>query len=145
MELNSTYAQIKDAYARDRAEGVSLTMKPNKERLEEVSRELEDPKIWDNPQKAQTLGKERSTLEAIVGGIDRISRGLADANELLELAEMEDDQASADAVIADVQGLEAQIAQLEFERMFSGEMDRNNAFLDIQSGAGTEGQDWAEK
>ena len=115
------------------------------ERLEEVSRELEDPKIWDNPQKAQTLGKERSTLEAIVGGIDRISRGLADANELLELAEMEDDQASADAVIADVQSLEAQIAQLEFERMFSGEMDRNNAFLDIQSGAGgTEAQDWAE-
>ena len=91
------------------------------------------------------MGKERSTLEAIVGGIDRISRGLADANELLELAEMEDDQTSADAVIADVQSLEAQIAQLEFERMFSGEMDRNNAFLDIQSGAGgTEAQDWAE-
>ena len=91
------------------------------------------------------MGKERSTLEAIVGGIDRISRGLVDANELLELAEMEDDQASADAVIADVQGLESHIAQLEFERMFSGEMDRNNAFLDIQSGAGgTEAQDWAE-
>ena len=71
---------------------------------------MEDPKIWDNPQRAQELGKERSTLENIVGGIDRLTSGLADAKELLELAEMEDDQDSADAVIADVEGIETQVA-----------------------------------
>lgn len=115
------------------------------ERLEEVSRELEDPKVWDNAQRAQDLGKERAILESIVGGIDKISSGLTDAKELLELAEMEDDEDSANAVIADVDGIDKHVAQLEFERMFSGPMDRNNAFLDIQAGSGgTEAQDWAE-
>lgn len=115
------------------------------ERLEEVTRELEDPNVWNNAQRAQDLGKERAILDGIVGGIDKISTGLADAKELLELAEMEDDEDSANAVIADVEGIDKHVAQLEFERMFSGQMDRNNAFLDIQAGSGgTEAQDWAE-
>ena len=101
--------------------------------------------MWDSPQRAQDLGKERALLDNIVGGLDRMTAGLADAKELLELAEMEDDEESADAVIADVEGIEADVAKLEFQRMFSGPMDANNAFLDIQSGAGgTEAQDWTE-
>lgn len=101
--------------------------------------------MWDNPQRAQDLGKERALLDNIVSGLDRMTSGLADAKELLELAEMEDDEESADAVIADVEGIEADVAKLEFQRMFSRPMDANNAFLDIQSGAGgTEAQDWTE-
>lgn len=84
-------------------------------------------------------------MEGVVNSLDRLTRGLADARELLELAEAEGDEDSAHAVIADVDALEKQVAKLEFERMFSGEMDHNNAFLDIQAGSGgTEAQDWAE-
>ncbi len=74
-----------------------------------------------------------------------VERGISEANELLELAELEDDQSTVDVVIQDLDALAAKVAQLEFRRMFSGEMDANNAFVDIQSGSGgTEAQDWAE-
>lgn len=80
-----------------------------------------------------------------MGGIKRLTQGLSDANELLAMAEAEGDEASANEVTAEVDSLERAVEKLEFERMFSGELDRNNAFLDIQSGAGgTEAQDWTE-
>ncbi len=80
-----------------------------------------------------------------MGGIDRLTDGLTDANDLLEMAEAEDDEGSANDVTAEVDSLEKDVEKLEFQRMFSGELDRNNAFLDIQSGAGgTEAQDWSE-
>lgn len=91
------------------------------------------------------MGKERAALDTVVGGIDRLTNGLTDANELLEMAEAEDDENSANDVTAEVDSLEHDVEKLEFQRMFSGELDRNNAFLDIQSGAGgTEAQDWSE-
>ena len=69
---------------------------------------------------------------------------LGDSTELLELAAEEDDQDTVDEVVSDLDSLESGLAELEFQRMFSGEMDPNNAFLDIQSGSGgTEAQDWA--
>lgn len=80
-----------------------------------------------------------------MGGIKRLTQGLSDANEFLAMAEAEGDEASANEVTAEVDSLERAVEKLEFERMFSGELDRNNAFLDIQSGAGgTEAQDWTE-
>ena len=107
--------------------------------------ELENPDIWSNPEHAQQLGKEKSGLEAVVSGLDRGLQALLDATELLELAASENDEATATEVEADLQAVEKTVAELEFRRMFSGEMDANNAFLDIQSGAGgTEAQDWAE-
>ena len=115
------------------------------ERLTEVLRELEDPKIWDNPEKAQTLGKERGQLEMVVNNLVRLEKGINDAEELLAMAVDEDDDDSVGVVEHDLQSFEKDIADLEFRRMFSGEMDPNNAFLDIQAGAGgTEAQDWAE-
>lgn len=115
------------------------------ERLTEILRELEDPKIWDNPEKAQALGKERTQMEGVVHTLARIGAALNDAGELLELAVEENDEASVDSIADDLAGYEAEIAAMEFRRMFSGEMDPNNAFLDIQSGSGgTEAQDWAE-
>jgi peptide chain release factor 2 len=115
-----------------------------KERLTEVELELGEPSVWDNPQRAQELGKERAALEAVVHTIAAMDAGLADATELLELAVAEDDADTADAVAADLDKLGQRLDNLEFRRMFAGEMDPNNAFLDIQSGSGgTEAQDWA--
>jgi len=115
-----------------------------KEKLEEVSRELEDSNVWNNTEKAQALGKERSALEQIVNTIDKLDQGLEDVAGLVELAveaEDEDTFVEAQTELAD---LEAQLAKLEFRRMFSGQSDPSDCYLDIQSGSGgTEAQDWA--
>ena len=114
------------------------------ERLEEVERELERPSVWDNPEEATKLGQERAALISVVQGLDAIKQGLQDAFDLIELAEAEDDEATVNAAIADIDTHEKHIEDLEFRRMFAGELDANNAFLDIQAGSGgTEAQDWA--
>jgi len=114
------------------------------ERLVEVLRELENPKIWDKPEQAQALGKERGQLEIVVTTINSLQRGLSDAEELLLMAVDEGDEETVNTVANDLVEFEKSVAGLEFRRMFSGEMDANNAFLDIQSGSGgTEAQDWA--
>lgn len=116
-----------------------------KEELEEVLLELENPDIWNNPEQAQALGKKRAQLAAVVNGLDETLKAVDDANELLELAEMEQEQEMVDSIHSDLESSESVVADLEFRRMFSGEMDESNAFLDIQSGSGgTEAQDWAE-
>jgi peptide chain release factor 2 len=114
------------------------------ERLEEVMRELEDPALWNDPARAQAIGKERTALEGVVITIDRLTSGLADARELLDLAVEEDDEGTLLDVTSELDELDKLVSDLEFRRMFSGEMDANSAFLDIQAGAGgTEAQDWA--
>ncbi len=116
-----------------------------KERLTEVLRELEDPDVWSDQDRAQSLGKERSTLEMVVLTLEQLGSGLADASDLLEMAVEEGDEDTVNSLVADLGGYEKQVSDLEFRRMFSGTMDANNAFLDIQSGSGgTEAQDWAE-
>ncbi len=115
------------------------------ERLTEVLRELEDPEVWNDPQRAQGLGRERAALEDVVHGLERISSGLDEAADLLTMAVEEADEETLEAVVADLNGLRSQVERLEFQRMFSGELDANNAFVDIQAGSGgTEAQDWAE-
>jgi len=115
------------------------------ERLTEVQRELEEPNVWDDPERAQALGKERASLEKVVQTIEQLEDGLNDAQELVQLAQEEDDPETIASITSDIDELEKQLAELEFRRMFSGEMDANNSFLDIQSGSGgTEAQDWAE-
>ncbi len=101
--------------------------------------------MWDDPERAQALGKERAHLETIVSTIEDLDQGLIDAGQLLELAGEEDDAATVAEVERDLEGFAARLESLEFQRMFSGEMDPANAFVEIQSGAGgTEAQDWAE-
>jgi peptide chain release factor 2 len=91
------------------------------------------------------LGRERARLDETVGTLDRVGAAIDDARELLELAAAESDSGAVAEIEADTESVEKDIARLEFHRMFSGEMDENNAFLDIQSGSGgTEAQDWAE-
>ena len=101
--------------------------------------------MWTNPARAQQLGKDKSALEAVVDGLAKALQALVEAEELLELAAAEEDAATVGEVVADLDEVEKTVADLEFRRMFSGEMDENNAYLDIQAGAGgTEAQDWAE-
>jgi peptide chain release factor 2 len=116
-----------------------------KERLTEVELELGEPGIWDDPSRAQALGRERGSLEAVVHTIENLDLGIADNRELLELAVAENDIATVESITAELEQLEQHLAQLEFRRMFAGEMDANNCYLDIQAGSGgTEAQDWAE-
>lgn len=91
------------------------------------------------------MGRERASLELVVKTIEDLDSGVTDARELLTMAVEEDDEATVTDVETDMAFLEAQLAKLEFRRMFSGAMDQNSAFLEIQSGSGgTEAQDWAE-
>jgi len=115
-----------------------------KERLDEVERELEQPSVWDDPERAQALGKEQATLDTIISTLDNLRTGLTDASELLEMAAAEEDEDAVAEVEAELATLQADLEKLEFRRMFSGDMDENNAYLDIQAGSGgTEAQDWA--
>ena len=115
-----------------------------KERLVEVERELEDPEVWNKPDNAQALGQERSSLELVVNTIETLESGLLDAQELLDMAVEEQDEETVTDVQQELESLNAKLEILEFRRMFSGEMDPNNAYLDVQSGSGgTEAQDWA--
>jgi peptide chain release factor 2 len=113
--------------------------------LEEVSRELENPNIWSDPEKAQSLGRERASLENIVNTLDALQTGLSDAQEMLELAIEEEEADIVASVAEELDQMQSQVERLEFQRMFSGEMDESHCYLDIQAGSGgTEAQDWAE-
>lgn len=116
-----------------------------KERLAEVELELAEPDVWNDAERAQKLGKERSSLEAVVNTIELLDQGVQDCRDLIDMAVEENDEDSVAEVEAEAAELDAQLAKLEFRRMFSGDMDENSAYLDIQSGSGgTEAQDWAE-
>lgn len=115
------------------------------ERLEEVIRELEVPDIWENPAHAQALGKERAQLELVVEALRDLTQRIEDLSGLFELARAEEDAATIADIANDLVDIQKQVDAMEFRRMFSGEMDSNNAYMDIQSGSGgTEAQDWAE-
>ncbi|WP_419603026.1 peptide chain release factor 2, partial [Thiolapillus sp.] len=101
--------------------------------------------VWNDPDRAQALGRERADLEAVVDNMDEIAAGLDDAADLLEMSVEEGDEESVASISADTNAFEKRVEELEFRRMFSGEMDANNAFVEIQAGSGgTEAQDWAE-
>jgi peptide chain release factor 2 len=113
-------------------------------RLTEVEKLTEDPEIWSDQQRAQDLGKEKKSLEAVVGTLEQLHSGVRDAKELFDIAREENDDATLSSVDQDANALEQSVADLEFRRMFSNPVDPNNCFVDIQSGSGgTEAQDWA--
>jgi peptide chain release factor 2 len=113
-------------------------------RLTEVEKLTEDPEIWSDQQRAQDLGKEKKSLEAVVGTLEQLHSGVRDAKELFDIAREENDDATLTSVNQDASELEKSVADLEFRRMFSNPADPNNCFVDISAGAGgTEAQDWA--
>ena len=114
-------------------------------RLETVSRQLEDPAVWNDNKRALELGKEKKQLEGIVTTLSSTVSGLSDASELFKLAQEENDEATLGAVQKDAVALERAVPGLEFKRMFNDPLDPNNCFLDIQAGSGgTEAQDWGQ-
>ena len=115
-----------------------------KERLEEVNRELESPDVWNEPERAQALGKEKVALELVVETIELLARGAEDVEGLVELAVEADDQDTFEEAESELAELVKKLEVLEFRRMFSGPNDANFGYIDIQSGSGgTEAQDWA--
>ncbi|MGY1424730.1 peptide chain release factor 2 [Lysobacter sp. A289] len=145
IELNPVHERIVDLKDRLDALRGYLDFDIKVERLEEVNRELESPDVWNDAERAQALGRERASLDKVVNGIRRLTESVTGAEELLELAELEGDDDTAQAVIEDIEACAKDVDELEFHRMFSGEMDNAAAFVDIQAGAGgTEAQDWAE-
>ena len=125
--------------------GGTFDFSSSKQRLEEVNRELENPDIWSDPEVAQTLGKERARLAKIVDTLETLEKGLNDAGEMLDLTIEEGDEGLLESVSDDLGRMLESVEGLEFQRMFSGEMDDRPCYLDIQAGSGgTEAQDWAE-
>ena len=115
-----------------------------KSRLDQISKELEDPSIWNDQARSQTLGKEKRELDFIVNGLNNLAANLKDQCELFELARHENDDETLKVVLDESQTLEKSVEAMEFRRMFSHPMDPNNCFINFQSGSGgTEAQDWA--
>jgi len=115
------------------------------QRLLELNAELENPKVWDDANRARELGREKRLIDDVISHIDTLTADAQGAAELLELAAMEGDEETLLSLKTDVDKITAVLAELEFKRMFSGEQDESNCFLDINSGSGgTEAQDWAQ-
>ncbi len=105
---------------------------------------LENPAIWDEPEQATILGQERARLEQLVNGLEQLQTDISDCVELLGLVALEEDAQTLDEILREANDIDSRLEKMEFRRMFSGEADLNNAFIDIQSGSGgTEAQDWA--
>ncbi|WP_407702866.1 peptide chain release factor 2 [Thiobacillus sedimenti] len=142
--LNQIESRLADLGARAGQLRGFLDYPVRKDRLEEVIRLSEAPDFWNDPEKAQALGRERKALEDVVLVLDRVAAGLKDAGELFEMARAENDDDTLVAVRDDLGNIEKDVAQLEFRRMFNNPADPSNCFLDIQAGAGgTEACDWA--
>tara|TARA_X000000950_G_scaffold249783_1_gene309928 strand:- start:7037 stop:8020 length:984 start_codon:yes stop_codon:yes gene_type:complete len=107
--------------------------------------ELADGAVWDDAERAQKLGRERAELDRIVSLLGSFAGHLEELGELAEMANEEDDSGALDDIAGELSALDMQLAALEFRRMFKGELDDANTYLEIQSGSGgTEAQDWAE-
>jgi peptide chain release factor 2 len=114
------------------------------ERLRTVNASLEDPAVWNDPKKAQELGKEKKSLDDIVLALGRLTQEIEDNTELFEMSRADSDEAGLITIEEDTQRIQTEIEKLEFRRMFNNPADPLNAFLDIQAGAGgTEACDWA--
>ncbi|MEO6023607.1 MAG: peptide chain release factor 2 [Burkholderiales bacterium] len=144
-QLNKLSFQLDDLTQRTSELRRYLDFDTKHERLIEVTKLSEDPAIWQDSQRAQELGREKKSLEDVVGTLETLQTSLQDSNELFTMARDESDDATLNSIAGDLWKLETKVADLEFRRMFSNPMDPNNCFLDIQSGSGgTEAQDWAQ-
>ncbi|MCA0176114.1 MAG: peptide chain release factor 2 [Proteobacteria bacterium] len=142
--INAIGTLLSDLSERTQALRGYLDYDRNALRLSEVNATLENPAIWNDPKRAQELGKEKKQLDEVVGTIDHLTQHLADNGELYEMVKEDSDEDSLRAIEAEAEGLRETVERLEFRRMFSNPADPSNCFIDIQAGAGgTEAQDWA--
>ncbi|WP_343860329.1 peptide chain release factor 2 [Aliiglaciecola litoralis] len=144
FEINPVQNALEDVRQRNDSLRGYLDFDLKKERLEEVNRELESSEVWNDPERAQALGKEKVALEQVVETIEQLDQGTEDVEGLLELAIEAEDEETFNEASAELQQLIEKLELLEFRRMFSGPNDANDCYIDIQSGSGgTEAQDWA--
>ncbi|MBA5727981.1 peptide chain release factor 2 [Bombella mellum] len=116
-----------------------------KTRLAELNHLSEDPDLWNNPDAAQKLMRERTMLANQIEGVEALEADVQDTLDLVELAEMENDDAVVQEGLATLRSLATQAQQRETESLLSGEADSNDCYLEVNAGAGgTEAQDWAE-
>lgn len=114
-------------------------------RLEQIQAQLSDPDLWKDPSQQQVLGKEKVQLEQVLGRTQPLKLQIQDAQELFLLASQEQDEQTLQSLEKEALQMNSALEALEFSRMFSGEMDASEAYLDVQAGSGgTEAQDWAE-
>jgi peptide chain release factor 2 len=114
-------------------------------RLDELNNRVEDPSLWNDPRAAQEVMRERRRLDEAIGATRAIERERDDTAELIELAEMEGDEALVEEAIAGLAALAARAEEDKIKALLAGEADANDAYIEIHAGAGgTESQDWAE-
>ncbi|MDR0771347.1 MAG: peptide chain release factor 2 [Burkholderiales bacterium] len=143
-QLNQIDNTLSDIAERSAALRRYLDFDVKAARLKTVDEAMQNPAIWDDPQKAQELGREKKLLDNVVASLTRLARDIDESIELFELAREENDEGMLHSVQTDVTRLEQTVGDLEFRRMFSNPLDPNNCFIDIQAGSGgTEAQDWA--
>ncbi|WP_211923625.1 peptide chain release factor 2 [Coxiella endosymbiont of Amblyomma nuttalli] len=145
LEIKVLNGKLSDLKVRSDALRDVFELESKKVRLLEVQRELEDITIWKNPEKAQLLSQERSSLETLIQRYDHLQHVISDGIKMVALIEQEKDTDLLNELNGEINRIENLIIKMEFQRMFYGEMDMCNAYLDIQAGSGgTEAQDWAE-
>ncbi|MDP4836307.1 MAG: peptide chain release factor 2 [Burkholderiales bacterium] len=141
---NQISSRLLDYAAREAALRRYLDYDVKVERLHVVIAELEDPSVWNDPKRAQDLGREKKSIEDVVVTLQALAQSIADSCELFELACADNDDPTLEAIEHDAEQFQATLEGMEFRRMFSNPADPLNCFLDIQAGAGgTEAQDWA--
>jgi peptide chain release factor 2 len=114
------------------------------QRLAELNKLTEDPKLWDNPQQAQKVMRERQSLDSSITAYQKLERDLDDATTLIELGEAEKDEATIQEGEATLRKLAPEARRREVEALLSGEADGNDTYMEVHAGAGgTESQDWA--
>ena len=130
--------------SRSNCSGGVFDWEPALRRLDELNARAEDPSLWNDASAAQTLMRERQRLASQVDAVKALESELADAVGYAEMAEAEGDEAAFDEACASLKGLKERAARAELEALLSGEADGNDAYVEINSGAGgTESADWA--
>src|SRR5690606_4056887 len=113
-------------------------------KLDELNARVEDPTLWDKPEEAQAVSRERSRLEGQIDAVKVMEQGLADGIMLAEMADEEGAEGALESARADLKAIRERAARAELEALLSGEADGNDAYLEVNSGAGgTESNDWA--
>lgn len=122
-----------------------LNVDRSRRRLAELNAIAEDPDLWNDPERAQKVMQERTSLEEALGAIDRITKDVADNVELIELGEMEGDEGVIAEAAAALDAITKEVARREVDALLSGEADGLDTYLEVHAGAGgTDSQDWAE-
>ncbi|WP_156459536.1 peptide chain release factor 2 [Brevundimonas sp. Root1279] len=113
-------------------------------KLDELNARVEDPTLWNDPEQAQAVSRDRSRLEAQINTVREMEQGLEDGVMLADMADEEGDEAALEGARADLKAIKDRAARAELEALLSGEADGNDAYLEVNSGAGgTESNDWA--